>query len=63
MRELDKPEDNGLGPKVIKPEMPKPHQKVREGVWKDPNGNLYTNIPEPPPEPTLFDLLKRAGMP
>lgn len=63
MRELDKPEDNGLGPKIVKPEMPKPNVKVGKGIWKAPDGKLYTSIPQPPPEPTLFDLLKRAGMP
>ena len=46
MRDQDKPEENaGLGPKIIKPEMPKPHQKVAEGVWKAPDGKFETRIP------------------
>ena len=62
MRDQDKPEENaGLGPKIIKPEMPKPHQKVGNGVWKDPEGKLYTQIPEPP-QPTLWDALRAAGL-
>ena len=63
MRTTDNEQAPALGPKIIKPEMPKPHQKVGNGVWKDPDGKLYTQRPDPPPEPTIFDLLKRAGMP
>ena len=63
MRTTDNEQAPALGPKIIKPEMPKPHQKVGNGVWKDPEGKLYTQIPEPPPAPTLYDLLMNASKP
>lgn len=53
MRDLDKTEDayQALGAPVRKPAMPLPHVKVSEGVWKAPDGRMYTNAPTPPAEP------------
>lgn len=35
-----------LGKKIEKPAMPEPHKKVADGVFKSPDGKLYTAKPE-----------------
>lgn len=50
----------GRAIKAPEPE-PKPHEKVREGVYRDEAGKLYTQIPEPP-QPSIWDQWKQAGM-
>lgn len=63
MRDQDQPQEPpGLGRKVEKPAPePKPHEKVREGVYRDEQGRMYTQIPEPP-QPSIWDAFKKAGM-
>lgn len=43
-------ETKALGSPIRKPEMPKQHIKVRDGVFKGPDGKFYTEIPTPPPQ-------------
>lgn len=60
MRQVDKDEFPGLGEVIKPPEMPQPHKKIMEGVYKDPSGKLYTTIPTPP-SPNIWDRLKSTG--
>lgn len=46
MRQIDKDEAPALGRKIEKPAMPVPHVKVREGVYRAPDGKMETIIPE-----------------
>lgn len=45
MRQIDKDEAPALGRKIEKPAMPVPHVKVREGVYRAPDGKHYTDVP------------------
>lgn len=64
MKTQDQPQELiGIGKKIEPPPpKPKPHEKVRDGVFKDGDGNLYTVLPEPL-QPSIFDAFKKAGMP
>lgn len=64
MRDTDQPQEpSGLGRKVQpKAPDPKPLEKVREGVYKDADGRMFTELPEPPQSPTIWDAFKKAGM-
>lgn len=48
----------GLGKKIEAPPMPAPYVKVREGIYRNPEGKLETQIPTPPPppRPTIYDF-------
>lgn len=65
MKTQDQPQDlPGLGKKIVRPAMPERHEKVRDGVFKGPDGKLYTDLKEPPepPLPTIWDVWKQVGM-
>lgn len=54
MRDTDPKQDApALGKKIERPPMPEPHKKIKEGVWRDPQGKLYTNAEPPPAPPNL----------
>ncbi len=59
MRELDPKDTPELGKKIERPVMPKPNVKVAEGVWKSPDGKLYTERTPPPGyyHPNIKDYL------
>lgn len=55
-------QDTQLGGLVKKPAPePKPHEKVREGVFKDADGKLFTDLPTPP-SPTIWEAFRSAGL-
>lgn len=60
MRAIDNDQLQPLGKKIERPAMPEPHRKVADGIYKAPDGKMYTNIPEPPQAPTIYDLLQQA---